>query len=45
MRGFLYHLARLIGDYTAIKKQKVMPRIKRRLTGYAIGKFLLRRIK
>ena len=32
-RGFLYALARLLGDVNAIKKKRVTRRVKRRLLG------------
>ncbi len=38
MRSFLYRLARLAGDYNAIKKGKVGRRIKRRAAGRMAGK-------
>jgi hypothetical protein len=39
-RGFLYKLARLLGDYEAVKKGKVGKRIARRVAGKATGKGL-----
>jgi len=40
MRGLLYLLARLLGDYNAVKKGKTGKRIKRRAAGRAAGKGL-----
>jgi hypothetical protein len=39
-RSFLYTLAKLIGDYQAIKKNRVGRRIGRRLAGKATGRGL-----
>ena len=40
MRGFLYKLARLLGDFNAVSKGKTGQRIKRRAAGRAAGKGL-----
>lgn len=37
-RGFLYWLARLLGDVSAVQKGKVGRRVGRRLAGKATGK-------
>jgi hypothetical protein len=37
-RGFLYLLAKLLGDINAVKKGKVKRRIGRRLAGKATGR-------
>lgn len=37
-RGFLYWLARLLGDVSAVQKGKVVRRVTRRLAGKATGK-------
>jgi hypothetical protein len=37
-RGILYWIARLLGDYQAVKKGKVGKRIARRTTGKVLGK-------
>jgi hypothetical protein len=39
-RGFLYWLARLLGDVEAVKKGRVGRRIGRRLTGRVTGRWL-----
>ena len=39
-RGFLYTLARLMGDVNAVKKGKVGRRIARRASGKATGRAL-----
>ncbi|AQS55696.1 hypothetical protein [Novibacillus thermophilus] len=39
-RGFLYTLARLLGDVNAVKKGKIGKRIARRAAGRATGKAL-----
>ena len=39
-RGFLYRLARLLGDVNAIQKGKVPRRIMRRMAGKVTGRFL-----
>jgi len=38
MRGFLYGLARLLGDLNAIGKGKTGTRIARRVTGKVVGR-------
>ena len=40
MRGFLYKLARLLGDINAVKKGRVGKRVGRRAAGKAAGKGL-----
>lgn len=45
MRGLLYQIARLLGDWQAITKNRISVRVKRRIAGYLIGKYLMRRIK
>lgn len=42
-RGFLYWLARLLGDVNAVKRGRVGRRVARRATGRATGR-LLRKI-
>ena len=37
-RGLLYTLAKLMGDYNAVKKGKVGKRVGRRVAGKATGK-------
>ena len=37
-RGLLYTLAKLMGDYNAVKKSKVGKRVGRRVAGKATGK-------
>lgn len=39
-RGFLYRLARLLGDYQAVKKGRVGKRVARRVTGRMTGRAL-----
>jgi len=39
-RGFLYWLARFLGDINAVKKGKVGRRIGRRIAGKATGRML-----
>jgi hypothetical protein len=39
-RGFLYGLARALGDVSAVRKGKVGRRLARRVTGKASGKLL-----
>jgi len=39
-RGFLYWLAKILGDINAVKKGKVGRRIGRRIAGKATGRFL-----
>lgn len=41
-RGFLYGLARLLGDYSAVKHGRVGKRIARRIAGKATGRLLWR---
>jgi len=38
VRGFLYKLARFLGDVNAVKKGKVGKRVARRATGRVAGK-------
>lgn len=44
-RGFLYSLARFLGDVNAVKKGKVGKRILRRAAGKATGRGLWRLFK
>lgn len=44
-RGFLYWLARLLGDVNAVKKGRVGKRIVRRTTGRAAGRTLRKLFK
>lgn len=44
-RGFLYWLARLLGDYQAVRKGRVGKRIARRVTGRVTGRTLGRLFK
>jgi len=44
-RGFLYWLARLLGDVNAVKKGKVGRRVGRRLTGKLTGRGLRKLFK
>jgi len=39
-RGLLYTLAKLLGDFSAVKKGKVGRRVKNRITGRITGKLL-----
>ena len=39
-RGFLYTLAKFLGDYQAVRKGKVVKRIARRTTGKATARAL-----
>jgi len=39
-RGWLYTIARLLGDVNAVKKNKVPRRVGRRLAGKAAGRVL-----
>jgi len=39
-RGWLYTIARLLGDVNAVKKNKVPRRVGRRLAGKAAGKIM-----
>lgn len=45
MRGFLYTLARLLGDANAVKKGKVGKRIARRAAGKTTGRTLRKLLK
>ena len=45
MRSFLYFLARLLGDLTAVKKGRVGKRVARRVVGKATGRGLRRLFK
>ena len=44
-RGFLYWLARLLGDVNAVKKGKIGRRIARRATGKTAGSALRKLFK
>ena len=44
-RGLLYTLAKLIGDYNAVKKGKVGQRVGRRATGKVTGKAMRKLFK
>ena len=44
-RGFLYGLARLLGDVNAVQKGRVGKRVVRRLAGKATGRALRRLFK
>ncbi|MCH2510414.1 MAG: hypothetical protein MK109_09210 [Dehalococcoidia bacterium] len=44
-RGLLYTLAKLMGDYNAVKKGKVGQRVGRRATGKATGKAMRKLFK
>ena len=44
-RGFLYWLARVLGDVNAVKKGKVGKRIERRVTGKVTGRGLRKLFK
>jgi len=44
-RGFLYTLARLLGDANAVKKGKVGKRVARRAAGKATGRTLRKLLK
>ena len=44
-RGFLYTLAKLMGDYNAVKKGKVGPRVRRRAAGKVTGKAMRKLFK
>jgi len=44
-RGFLYTLAKLMGDYNAVKKGKVGKRGGRRVAGKATGKAMRKLFK
>lgn len=39
-RGFLYKLARILGDVEAVKKGRIGKRVGRRATGKASGKIM-----
>jgi len=39
-RGLLYTLAKLMGDYNAVKKGKIGKRVGRRATGKVTGKVM-----
>lgn len=39
-RGFLYFLAKILGDVNAVKKGKVGKRVAKRVAGKATGKVL-----
>jgi len=39
-RGWLYFIARLLGDYQAVKKGRVKQRVARRVAGKATGRAL-----
>lgn len=39
-RGFLYWLARLLGDVNAVRRGKIVRRIGRRLAGRVTGRWL-----
>ncbi|MDA0799547.1 MAG: hypothetical protein O2884_12885 [Chloroflexi bacterium] len=45
LRGWLYRIARLMGDANAVKKNKVGRRIGRRIAGKATGRALGRLFK
>lgn len=44
-RGFLYRLAKLLGDIGAVKKGRVGKRISRRIAGKITGRGLRRLLK
>ena len=44
-RGLLYTLAKLMGDYNAVKKGKVGKRVGRRVPGKATGKAMRKLFK
>ena len=44
-RGFLYTLAKLMGDYNAVKKGKVGQRVRRRAAGKVTGKAMRKLFK
>ena len=44
-RGLLYTLAKLMGDYNAVKKGKVGKRVGRRLAGRVTGKSMQKLFK
>lgn len=39
-RGFLYWLARILGDVSAVRKRRIGKRIKRRILGRITGRIL-----
>jgi hypothetical protein len=39
-RGFLYFLAKILGDYNAVKKGKIGQRVGRRITGKITGRIM-----
>lgn len=45
MRSFLYFLARLLGDVSAVKRGRVGKRIGRRLAGRIVGRSLWKLFK
>lgn len=44
-RGFLYNLAKFLGDLAAVKHHKIARRIKRRIAGRVTARALWRLIK
>ena len=44
-RGILYSLAKMMGDYNAVKKGKVGQRVGRRATGKVTGKAMRKLFK
>ena len=44
-RGFLYQLAKLLGDFNAVKKGKVGKRVGRRVAGKVTGRSLRKLFK
>ena len=44
-RGLLYSLAKLMGDYNAVKKSKVGKRVGRQVAGKATGKAMKKLFK
>jgi hypothetical protein len=45
VRGFLYALARLLGDINAVQKGRIPRRIVRRVAGKVTGRFLRKLFK
>ena len=45
LRGFLYGLAKLMGDANAVKKGKVGKRVTRRVAGKATGRTMRKILK
>ncbi len=45
MRGFLYRLARILGDVNAVKKGRVGRRVARRAAGRTTGRLLRKLFK